>query len=334
MKAPQPPPAGYELKMEITEACDAACNFCYQGRARPPLPRLLPRDDVFRWIDWAEDNGIPAVRFTGGEPTLHPDLVALCGYARLRGRKVILNTNGFADPALYRRLLPFVDNVRVSLPLLDSARLDERTGVDGSLEKKMRTVALVLSAGRTVGLLTVLLPEVVGRLGEFVEIVRSHPGTAWIPLRFEPTPDLPRPWSSAQAQAIAGEVGSLMDRHPALVSGIRNATPFCAVEPLALGARVFNGRMTDCGPAGSLTVAAGGDLKSCYAGVDLGPAAPLGELRRGDAWRSCAGTRGLPEECRRCGHVARCGGGCRSPWATVPWRGKRIDYLAGFARKL
>ena len=62
-----------ELKIEITRACNLECSFCYLGD--PQLWRKeehMPGKEVLAWIDWTQDNGIPGVRFTGGEAILHP----------------------------------------------------------------------------------------------------------------------------------------------------------------------------------------------------------------------------------------------------------------------
>ena len=95
----------FELKIEITRACNLRCSFCYLGKKQAWLANShMPTDDVIRWIDWCVDNAIPGVRFTGGEATTHPDIKMLCNYAYLQKRWVILNTNAMADPALYDQL--------------------------------------------------------------------------------------------------------------------------------------------------------------------------------------------------------------------------------------
>ncbi len=329
MECPSFSARGYELKLEITEACNGACTFCHQGQRRPAAPRFLPEEEAFRWMDWAEDNAVRIIRFTGGEPTLHPGLLFFCNYARLRRFHTILNTNGFAEEALYRRLIPVVSEVRISLPLLDADRLDAVSGGVGRLSKKLTLVDWSLAAGRPVVLLTALLPEVKGRLHEFVELVRQRPGLYWVPLRLEPSQDLRRPWSRADAQEFAEEMAPLMDEYPEVVPGIRDATPFCAVRPVELGARVFAGRAMDCGPFRSLTVTAHGRLRSCYSGRML-PGGNLDQVRQTRAWQAATGLEGLPEECRSCDYRERCRGGCRSPWGMVKHRGARVDYLAGF----
>jgi MoaA/NifB/PqqE/SkfB family radical SAM enzyme len=92
----------FELKLEITQACNLRCSFCYLGDAELWRDnRHLPDDEVLRWIDRDVENRIPAVRFTGGEATIHPGIRLFCNYAYLQNRRIILNTNAMADASLY-----------------------------------------------------------------------------------------------------------------------------------------------------------------------------------------------------------------------------------------
>jgi radical SAM protein with 4Fe4S-binding SPASM domain len=317
-----------ELKIEVTGACNLACSFCYQDKQGIGQARHSPEEQVLGWIDWAVDNGLPTVRFTGGEPTLHPAIRMLCNYAHLRGRRLIVNTNGLAPAGLYDDLLRVVDFFCLSLPVLDAARLDQISGGRGALGKKLDFLRQALAAGRPVALLTPLLPENKGRLVEFVDLVRKHPGAIWSPLRLKPTPRDPRPWTRRDAQDFALEVAGLMDHYPAEVKGIHWATPFCAVEPLELGARVFHGWAEQCGPHRSLAVGLEGGLRACYGARQTLRLAPLAELLQGPDLGGHASLASLPEVCQGCAYVWRCAGGCRGQLGLVRRQGGWVDHLA------
>lgn len=320
-----------ELKIEITADCDLGCEFCYLGEASARSGQHMPEDDVLRWIDWAVNNGLTAIRFTGGEPTLHPRLKVLCAYARLRRRYVILNTNGMGSSDLYEELSPLVNDLRISLPLLDARRLDEMTGGDRVLERKLAIIRQALSAGvQRVSMLTPLLPENKGKLEGYVKLAQGSPNLHWLPLRYEPTPQVPRPWTRGDAQDFAEEMAGLMDRYPEQARGIFLAVPFCAVSPIDLGARVFHGRVRDCGPYVSLNVSARGRLQACCCVSDMEGTGSLAEIKVRPDFRAVCSRSTLPEECQRCSYVLRCAGGCRKPAGLVPHREHSIDYLAGF----
>lgn len=147
-----------ELKIEISRACNLSCSFCYPGD--PDLwreDRHMPEDDVLGWIDWGVDNDIPTVRFTGGEPIMHPKIEMFCNYAHLRKRWIILNTNAMADDDLYGRLI--YQDLRIGVPSLYPARVDEMTGCSRVLEKKLNLIDRALATGKSYGsMITALTP--------------------------------------------------------------------------------------------------------------------------------------------------------------------------------
>lgn len=325
------PIAPLELKIELTHACNLRCSFCYLDGGTGHGSRFMLEEAVFRWIDWAQEKGIPAVRFTGGEATLHPLIETFVCYAHLRKRYTILNTNGSADEGLYKSLFPLVNDVRISLPTLEAERMDALTGAAGMLKKKEKTIEMALDIGvGRVCLLTPLLPELHGKLEAFVSYIEERPRLVWMPLRYESSPANSRPWTSDDAQSFAEEMADLMRRYPGKVEGIYLATPFCSVRPMELGARVFHGRAEDCGPFKALNVNAAGRMQACFDVGEVGYAGPSAEIRDMPEVVACASLAALPDQCRVCAYVARCAGGCRKPYGMVCHDGRWIDYLAGF----
>jgi len=322
-----------ELKLEITRACNLRCSFCYLGDTE--LWRddhHLSEDEVLRWIDWAVESDIPAVRFTGGEATMHPGIGLFCNYAYLQKRWIILNTNAMADASLYDELI--VHDMRVSVPSLDSRRLDEMTGCSDVLEKKLSLIEQTLSAGkRRISMLTVMTPELIGKLEEFVKLLEASPGLLWLPLRYESSPSNPRPLTRSQMQALAEEMADLMDRYPDHAKGIYIAAPFCSVTPTSLGARVFHGRAINCGPYVALTVNFEGNLAACFGVCELFREGTMEDVKQSPKLHACCSLEALPLECRECEYVQRCAGGCRKPAGLVKHNGWYIDYLAGFVEE-
>jgi len=325
------PVAPGELKIEITDACNMNCAFCYLGGETRLGNRFMPDDEVLRWIDWAVDNSIPAIRFTGGEATLHPQIEMFCYYAHLRGRYIVLNTNGMGHAELYRKLFRVVNDLRISLPTLDAGRLDELTGCSDVSARKLEIINLALEEGvPRVRLLTTLLPELHGKLDHFIQLVKTSPRLFWMALRYESTPILPRPWTQSDAQLFAEEMEGLMVRYPEEAQGIFLAMPFCGVKPTELGARVFHGRTQDCGPFVALNVNARGRMQACFDVSEMEGCRSLEEIRSCPEIEACASVEALPAECRRCPYSARCAGGCRKPYGLVQHGDQWIDYLAGF----
>jgi uncharacterized radical SAM superfamily Fe-S cluster-containing enzyme len=123
--------------VEITDRCNLSCPVCF-ANSGPHRLRHKPREDIERMLDAVVCNeGEPdVVQISGGEPTVHPDLLAVLDSARARPiRHLMLNTNGIRiarDPDLAARLAKYAKGFEVYLQF-DSLReepLHELRGAD------------------------------------------------------------------------------------------------------------------------------------------------------------------------------------------------------------
>jgi pyruvate-formate lyase-activating enzyme len=92
--------------LEITHDCDCACSVCYAD-ARPGGGDYLTVDDVTRVARELKAQGLQSVSLTGGEPTLHPQLLEIVAAVRGAGLDATLISNGLRlgrDATLARRL--------------------------------------------------------------------------------------------------------------------------------------------------------------------------------------------------------------------------------------
>ena len=112
----------------LTEKCNFACPYCRTNNGEEmPTSRA---EEIIRL--WGKEQ-THAILFTGGEPTLHPDLVQLVKLAKKVGiRRVGVGTNGSADIKLYHELWKAgVDDFSISLDAdnpEDGAKLSGRSG--------------------------------------------------------------------------------------------------------------------------------------------------------------------------------------------------------------
>lgn len=78
----------------ITEKCQLRCGHCYMGE-RLANGKFMPTPEVKHNLQLWRKMGGSKLSILGGEPTLHPDFIEICRYAKKIGyEKVILNTNG------------------------------------------------------------------------------------------------------------------------------------------------------------------------------------------------------------------------------------------------
>src|SRR5689334_10798637 len=116
--------------VEINEHCNLTCPVCF-AESSPQKSKHLPLDTINRMFDAlvASEGEPDLVQISGGEPTLHPQILEIIEAARRRPIKhVMINTNGIRiaeDPAFVDALAAFKPGFEVYLQFdsLDDAAL-------------------------------------------------------------------------------------------------------------------------------------------------------------------------------------------------------------------
>jgi MoaA/NifB/PqqE/SkfB family radical SAM enzyme len=104
-----------------TRRCNLACTYCneFDKDSRP-----VPTSEMLQRIDKLSALGTSIITFSGGEPTLHPDLDLLVRRVRARGAIATIITNGYLlTPQRIRRLnAAGLDYLQISI---DNVQPDE-----------------------------------------------------------------------------------------------------------------------------------------------------------------------------------------------------------------
>lgn len=114
--------------VEVTSSCNLKCPLCYAGSG--PGGEHMSFETYARVVDtFVRQEGEPDVlQLSGGEPTIHPEIVRLVRYAHERPIQVVMiNTNGIRlanEPKLVRELAAFRDRLEIYLQF---DGFDERT---------------------------------------------------------------------------------------------------------------------------------------------------------------------------------------------------------------
>ena len=99
--------------IEIVNSCNLACPTCYADSPMGTGPKVdaVPLDDIKARVQGVIDRkgGIEILQLSGGEPTLHPQLLELCAWLKAHPKIdfVLINTNGVLlakDAAFAQRL--------------------------------------------------------------------------------------------------------------------------------------------------------------------------------------------------------------------------------------
>ena len=85
----------------ITSRCNCRCYMCDMHKREP---QQISLENAKKVIDFLSKNKFLIVYFTGGEPTLHPDVVEIVKYANTLGLVATMTTNGTASKELLMEL--------------------------------------------------------------------------------------------------------------------------------------------------------------------------------------------------------------------------------------
>jgi len=136
-----------------TQRCNLKCVHCYAQSEDRDYPGEMSTEEAKTMIDDLAEFGAPVLLFSGGEPTIRKDLVELMHYAKSKGMRVVISTNGTLitpeKAAQYAEV--GLSYVGVSL---DGGREthDRFRGLEGSFDKAIAGIRNARDAGIKVGL--------------------------------------------------------------------------------------------------------------------------------------------------------------------------------------
>jgi radical SAM protein with 4Fe4S-binding SPASM domain len=314
-----PVAAPYKADLALTYGCNNACHHCYNEPRRSRM-KPLPTAGWRRVLAKLAALGIPHVIFTGGEPTLLPDLPKLIAAAERLGLVTGLNTNGrrLADRRFAESLRRAgLSHVQITI---ESCRPEVHDAMAGTaaFQETVQGINSALASGLHTITNTTLTQRNVDHVRETVEFLHR------LGLRtFAMNGMIHSGGGLASAETIAEEDLApvlLAVRDRAAELGMRflwyTPTAYCRLSPveLELGPRRCNAAQY------SICIEPNGDVLPCQSYYT--PAGNLLHDRWEDIWnsrlfqsfrhrvddpRGC----GLPQRCWDCLELPLCAGGCR-----------------------
>jgi hypothetical protein len=154
--------------------CSAKCLFCSQDFEWRKEPNDLPFEKAVEFMYMAYKNGYRRLGFTGGEPTLRPELPKLIALAKKIGYGYVrIQTNGIriADYE-YAKLLrdAGLTFVKYSLHGHDAATHDKLVAVPGAFDKNLKSIENLKKLNVGIGVNIVLNEMNYRHLVEFYEL--------------------------------------------------------------------------------------------------------------------------------------------------------------------
>jgi len=311
--------APYKADLALTYGCNNQCAHCYNEPDRFSMASLSPRD----WrtvLDRLYEVGVPHIIFTGGEATLHPDLLELINYANSIGMVTGLNSNGrrMAKQS-YAQLLvnSGLNHVQITLGSHQASRHDAIMGAN-SYHQTVAGIKNALSVGLHCITNTTLMRCNMDHAEEIIDFIYElgirtfamngmiYSGGGFSDPNAIPEREMPPLLIRVRDHAAAKSMRFLW----------YTPTEYCRMSPVELdiGAKRCNaGEYSICIepngdvlPCQSFYTAAGNILRDSWSDIWQGDLFLSFRDREADPRLA-----GLPEKCWDCPDLPLCGGGCR-----------------------
>lgn len=137
----------------MTQRCNLKCVHCYAHAKDRTFEGELTTAQGKALIDDLSAFGSPVILFSGGEPTMHPDLPELAQYAVGKGMRAVISTNGTLITEEMARTLKEIglSYVGISLDGLEAIH-DKFRAVKGAFQAALQGIRNTQKAGIKVGL--------------------------------------------------------------------------------------------------------------------------------------------------------------------------------------
>jgi radical SAM protein with 4Fe4S-binding SPASM domain len=311
--------------LHLTSRCNLACSYCYNARWRERGARgELSEAELRALLEEVAALGAAQVTFTGGEPLLRRDLLALADHARALGLETTLLTNGMRIGDRAAAIAARFDRVIVSLDSWRREENDEARG-DGSFAGAVGGVQALVRAGAQVSVRAVITGSNVGSLPGLPRFAASVLGCSDLMLAL----CMPPSQEAAVAQRLLPspeEYRAALERFQRALREVGGSSSFDAEPSLSDGS---------CGAGASiLSVGPDGDVFPCQ--CLLGPELrlgnvrerPLGEIHRAAARSGAGGTCSMPlPSCAKCPVSGLCTLRCRATVAAIEGAGPGLVEL-------
>jgi len=142
VKHPYVPGAPFQVVWNITRACNLKCVHCYESAGVKGKDELST-EEALRGIDILADAGVLILAFSGGEPTIRPDILQLVEHASKRGMFTAVATNAILFSSR-KKVQDFkkagLQFAQISLDGINPQTHDAFRGVPGSFEKTVQGI--------------------------------------------------------------------------------------------------------------------------------------------------------------------------------------------------
>ena len=137
----------------VGQRCNLKCVHCYSQSKDIEYPNELNTKEAKAMLDGLAEYGAPVILFSGGEPLMREDLMELITYARDKGLRAVISTNGtLITEEKAEELKKFgLSYVGISLDGLKETN-DKFRGIEGAFDDALQGIRNCQKVGIKVGL--------------------------------------------------------------------------------------------------------------------------------------------------------------------------------------
>jgi len=319
-----------QIYFYATRDCNARCYHCYQptftvkDRSGDLSQSQIDAGTFLDLLRAALPLGLRAVKITGGEPLLRPDLRVIIEGVRRLGLAVSMETNAFLlDEDLADFLTAKEVDVSISLDGGSAEVHDSLRGLPGSFDRATRALELLAARGRDPKAIMAISRRNLADVEKVLAVVKSRGCDR---VKFNPVNSLGVAGRLRKTNVLL-EVGEIMDLYARRAELEADHGVFLFLEGPPSFATVFEtvtGHSAVCPFAKILGILADGSISYCGVGNSC-PELIFGKVTAegfdiGDFWRTaealvhsrevCGGL--LEGVCGQCVLVSYCRGSCRA----------------------
>ena len=203
----KPDPDPIYVRASIWSKCDLTCLYCpVEEGMENRVPATIAGDflstpEYLRNMNKIARAGVPGLSFTGGEPTLRPDIADLIVGVRPMFDRVELTTNGYRLAKITNTVKKNIDLLKISLDSVQPNIVSSITGRHYAYDTAIKAIHWAVDEGVSLGINVVLMRQTVSDIRRTIEFFRkiTHRATASVYLSlldFYYTPSRRQEWLS------------------------------------------------------------------------------------------------------------------------------------------
>jgi len=160
---------------EVTKGCNLRCIHCRATATELASPTDLPTSKALNIIDQIAAFSSPILVLSGGEPLYRSDIFQLAAYARDKGLRVALATNGTLVTREVARMIADsgIKRVSISLDGADAATHDTFRGIPGAFEAALHGFRNLKEVGMSVQINMTIARHNADQLPRVLELAKT-----------------------------------------------------------------------------------------------------------------------------------------------------------------